>query len=89
MAEVMPLILISLRSTKRRRIYDTNKEITVNKMSVWATVKNVWARVLLCFCLTSSHKATEGTEENWLAAQGKPQPTPLYRQQKANTGHER
>lgn len=57
MAEVMPLILISLRSTKGRRIYDTNKEITMNKMSVWATVKNAWLRVLLCFCLTSSHKA--------------------------------
>lgn len=58
MAEVMPLILISLRSAKGRRIYDTNKEITMNKMSVWTTVKNAWPRVLLCFCLTSSQKAT-------------------------------
>lgn len=58
MAEVMPLTLISLRSTNGRRIYDTNKEITMNKTSVWATVKNAWPRVLLCFCLTSSHKAT-------------------------------
>lgn len=57
MAEVMPLILISLRNTKGRRIYDTNKEITMNKMSLWPTVKNAWPRVLLCFCLTSSYKA--------------------------------
>lgn len=33
-AEVMPLLLISLRGTKGRRIYDTNKGITMNKMSV-------------------------------------------------------
>lgn len=57
MAEVMPLILISLRNTKRKRIYDINKENTINKMSLWPTVKNAWPRVLLCFCLTSSHKA--------------------------------
>jgi len=72
MAEVMPFILISLRSTRRRRIYDTNKEITMNETSVWAAVKNVWPRVLLCFCLTSSHGAPEGAEVNWLSAQRKP-----------------
>lgn len=56
MVEVMPLILISLRNTKGRRIYDINKEIAMNKISLWSAVKDAWPRVLLCFCLTSLHK---------------------------------